>query len=201
MKQELIDKLVKEGFKVKHSIDAVGVEIWTVKEEEKVLFTNSIEEEFKEGGKCWYFLKDHDNKLWPKYPVVCSVFDRSINCKGDNYASEIYLTEETAYRKSVEYAFGQGEELLGKNTSLFGCDYSPIKCPIWDWDNYHYKLAPKPEHKPYTMEDDLTHLKGKWVTSKEGKAEMMITYLDQSVLNDLFSNWLIDGEVVGKRVD
>jgi hypothetical protein len=205
MKQKLIDKLTKAGYKVDFFLDGEDCKVWTVSEPKKILFTNSIDEEFKniyeQMYTVWYYsLKDYSIQEATMYDIE---FYDGKDPNGNAVFSEIYLTEETAYQKSIEYAHSKGEKILCRRLNFTGDKYTTMPSPLWNWSECHYKLAPKPKYRAFTMEDDeVDGLLMVKIKSKENKARGVITNINNYHLRDLFQYWdHMDGTPIGKKIN
>ena len=135
----------------------------------RVLFTNSLGQDFFEGDKVWWFHK-------PTFELL----SRNINYIDEDYysecvkTSELYKTEADAYRRMIRYAAKQGK-LIEKNTDL-GWVTTTIFRRRLDWwsDIAHpenvYRIAKKVDH-PEDLTDELSP------ESKEMKKTIIINHL------------------------
>jgi len=199
MKQELINKIrdaVKGIEGVCISEDPGCPYIVLIEDPKgKVLFTNSIGEEFTKTTPAWWYHKE-----------FYSVSEISINKLPDDdtiysdgeVLSELYLSEETAYQKSIEYAHSQGERITygyeGKQHDHVGTSFL--------WDKFKYKVAPKPKYRPWTMEDEeVDSLLMVKVRTKDYKERYLITCLSNEELEELFNDSEhMNGALIGKKI-
>ena len=207
MKQKLIDQ-IRDAVK---SIDGVCISedpncpYIVLVEEKEVLFTNSIGEEFKDVNEqlypVWHYsLKDYSVQEATMYDIE---FYNGIDSNGNVVFSEIYLTKETAYQKSIEYAKSQGESILYDSKSFGRGTVGKASGFYFDWEECYYSLAPRPEYRAWTMEDDeVDGLLLVKVRTKDYKEKCIITYINNEELEELFNGWNhMDGTPIGKKIN
>jgi hypothetical protein len=166
-------------------------------EEKEVLFTNSIGEEFTKDITVYWYGKESYNIR----EININEFDEE-DYDSAGSTSEIYITKETAYQKSIEYAHSKGEKIVYIDRGGIN-GYKPCNCPIWDWKAFYYKLAPKTEYRAWTMEDEgRKDLRDEWIKSKHGVDELKVAVMSDSFLQMLYNDYEhTNGTPIGKKIN
>ena len=161
-----------------------------------IIFVNSEDEGFVKGDMVWWFCK-----------YDFSIYSVNINnvledeCASDDYNSEIYKSEETAYQKCVEYAHSRGESIEFAHKNNTQEYYINAITPTWDWYVLNYRIKPATNYRPFRLEEAEDYL-GLKVKRKEGNNRKLVDNVDnQDELDSYFEYYTkLDGTVVGKEI-
>lgn len=171
--------------------------------EKKYIGENSIGQRFYEGDEAWCFATKKGN--WNKYAINRITIGYYSIIEKTPVVSEYYKTKQDAYRKMIEFAQGQGETIERFDSGEWRTSSNGWALGHWHRDEDHpenvYRIQPKKEYRPYTMEDDREHLRDAWIKTKTGGAnreELMITYMSDARLAVYFRDYtFLDGSVIG----
>lgn len=102
---------------------------------------------------------------------------------------------------AVMTAYDQGEKIECRKIS-FGVRWEDTIAPVWDWNNYDYRIKSKPHYRPYAnAEECFADVKkhGGWIISG-GNQYRFITGIGYGCNSDIVEMdggiWMIFGELL-----
>lgn len=117
---------------------------------------------------------------------------------------------DTKYMISVMQACEEGKKIEYRTWG--GSDWWIAERPLWNWNNYEYRIKPEPKYVPYDSVSEVD--KDKWVVSKDTMAAYRIVAIDRCDctvylggldwvdLKELFELYHYeDGTLCGKKVE
>jgi len=170
------------------------------KKTKKLIFTNSLGEEFYEGDEAYYYYAKGGSRI-SEGTIDYIAFPR-----GNEYWSESYKSVEKAKemlrRWQVEEHYKKGGKIQRHKSDGTWNDCGTV-LPGWSpwWGRCDYRIKPEPKYRPFKMSEftEVELLKG--IKRKDGGSVMLLGGVHNTP-NDLFENWtFLDGSPVGVEIE